>query len=142
MGLALYSRGITGLSWGCWKIKALDPDVPKSSKTGISSQQHSQASEFSVSQFICSYLFLQTSVARFAEGDQQQSPESSGPLTMTMTRLNKSEGTPLASPARHRATDTSGKQGPKLSQPGPCFPEQWNFVTNVDMLQCKQRRLD
>lgn len=38
--------GITGLSWGCWKVKALDPKLPKSSKAGTEPQQHSQPSEF------------------------------------------------------------------------------------------------
>lgn len=101
------SLGTAGLSWGYWKVKALDPNLPKSSKAGTEPQQHSQASEFLFSV----YFF-------YCEDETQQVIKET---LMPWTRCP--------------AAEAGGRRGPKLTRAwgmffraGELFDKCWHFT--------------
>lgn len=118
------------------KVKALDPSLPKSSKAGIEPQHHSHPSEFFSSWFILvTFFFYNPQWPGFLKGDQQQAPRCLG-LHDDETKQVTEETLSLSQRSSRRCRWEARTHTDQSL--GPCFSEQDNLLSNVDILHCKQ----
>ena len=123
------SLGITGLGGegGVLETSSIGPKSPRSSKA---TQQHSQASDLLFSTFISDYLFVQSSVVRFAKGINSEA------LSQQVTEGAPAHPAPAPAPPpapRPPATAAGAEHSPKLTQgSGASFLGQ-TFLTKANI---------